>query len=163
MTDLEFKIYKVPSEFGEWLAAFEDDQLIFLGSYKGGKKLVEGDLTELIEKFYGVRVGTFTPAKWTAGNFWTTQHQLKLQGTEFQMKVWLELLKVPAGRIITYSELAKKLRKASAVRAVASAVGKNPISYWIPCHRVVGKGDNLLKYHWGPEVKRYLLKKEGVL
>ncbi|AFY00089.1 methylated-DNA--[protein]-cysteine S-methyltransferase [Bdellovibrio bacteriovorus] len=163
MTDLEFKIFKVPSEFGEWLAAFEDDQLIFLGSYNAGKKLVEGDLASLIEKFYSVRIGSFQPAKWNNGNFWTTQHQIKLQGTEFQMKVWLELLKIPAGKTVTYSELAKKLRKGSAVRAVATAVGKNPISYWIPCHRVVGKGSNLLKYHWGPEVKEYLLIKEGVL
>ncbi|WP_347358804.1 methylated-DNA--[protein]-cysteine S-methyltransferase [Bdellovibrio sp.] len=163
MADLEFHIYKVPSEYGEWLAAFDQDELIFLGSYNAGKKLVEGDLADFFKTHYGFKVGPFVPAKWNQGNFWTQKHKIKLQGTEFQMKVWLELLKIPAGKTVTYSELAKKLRRPSAVRAVASAVGKNPISYWIPCHRVVGKNGNTLKYHWGPEVKEYLLKVEAAL
>ncbi|WII72228.1 methylated-DNA--[protein]-cysteine S-methyltransferase [Bdellovibrio sp. 22V] len=157
MGELQFNVYKVSSEFGDWLAAFENDELIFLGSYGLGKKLVEGDLAELFHKNYGFAVGSFTPAKWKKGNFWNTKHKIKLQGTEFQMKVWLQLLKIPHGETVTYSDLAKKLRKPSAVRAVASAVAKNPISYWIPCHRVVGKNSNLFKYHWGPKVKQQLL------
>lgn len=163
MGDLEFRIYKVPSEFGDWLAAFEGKDLIFLGNYNLGKKLVEGDLAEFFHKNYHFHVGSFTPVKWSKGNFWQTKHNIKLQGTEFQVRVWLELLKIPMGKTWTYSELAKKLRKPSAVRAVASAIAQNPISYWIPCHRVVGKNTNKLKYHWGPETKKHLLTAEGAL
>ena len=163
MGDLEFNVYKVSSEFGDWLAAFDKDELIFLGSYNAGKKLVEGDLAEFFHTHYHFHVGSFTPAKWTKGNFWNKKHKIKLQGTEFQVKVWLEILKVPFGKTITYSELAKKIRKPTAGRAVASAVGQNPISYWIPCHRIVGKNKNVLKYHWGPETKKSLLTFEGVL
>ncbi|MGZ3771253.1 MAG: methylated-DNA--[protein]-cysteine S-methyltransferase [Bdellovibrio sp.] len=163
MADLEFYIYKVPSEFGDWLAAFEKNELVFLGSYAGGKKLVENDLAEFFHKFYGFHVGSFTPAKWTKKIFWNQKHKIKLQGSDFQIKVWLELAKIPRGKAVTYSELAKRIRKPSAVRAVASAVAKNPISYWIPCHRVIGKNVNILKYHWGPELKKQLLTSEGYL
>ncbi|MGZ3772912.1 MAG: methylated-DNA--[protein]-cysteine S-methyltransferase [Pseudobdellovibrionaceae bacterium] len=163
MENLEFHIYKVPSKFGEWLAAFENGELIFLGSYAMGKKLVEGDLAQFFHKYYHFEVGSFTPAKWTKKNFWNQKHKIKLQGSDFQIKVWLELLKIPQGKVLTYSELAKKIRKPSAVRAVASAVAKNPISYWIPCHRVIGKNANILKYHWGSDLKKGLLVYEGFL
>ncbi|QDK36471.1 methylated-DNA--[protein]-cysteine S-methyltransferase [Bdellovibrio sp. NC01] len=166
MADLEFKIYKVPSEFGEWLAAFEADELIFLGHYGTSKTLVQDDLAKLFEQNYSFKVGKFEAAKWTKGNFWKTKHKIKIQGTDFQMKVWLELLKIPAGKTVSYSELAKKIRKPEAVRAVASAVAKNPVAFYIPCHRVVGKGSSLaakLKYHWGTELKRNLLQSEGAL
>lgn len=163
MENLEFYIYRVPSEFGNWLAAFENDELIFLGSYAQGKKLVEDDLADFFKKFYGFHVGSFSPTKWTKKNFWNQKHRIKLQGSDFQVRVWLELVKIPRGKALTYSELAKKIRKPSAVRAVASAVAKNPISYWIPCHRVVGKNANILKYHWGPDLKKKLLISEGYL
>ncbi|WP_330220888.1 methylated-DNA--[protein]-cysteine S-methyltransferase [Bdellovibrio reynosensis] len=164
MGDLEFKVYKVTSKgFGEWLAAFDQDELIFLGSYALGKKFVESDLAKIFHDVYGFHVGSFTPAKWTKGDFWNTNHKIKLMGTEFQVKVWLELTKIPSGKTLTYSEVAKKIRKPSAVRAVASAIAKNPICVWIPCHRVVGKGTSKLKYHYGPETKKQLLISEGAI
>jgi methylated-DNA-[protein]-cysteine S-methyltransferase/AraC family transcriptional regulator of adaptative response/methylated-DNA-[protein]-cysteine methyltransferase len=79
------------------------------------------------------------------------------------MKVWLELIKIPKGKTLTYSEVAKKIRKPSSYRAVASAVAKNPVAYYIPCHRVVGKGttaSSRLKYQWGSDLKRKLLASE---
>lgn len=163
MDNLEFYVYKVPSKFGDWLAAFEKDELVFLGSYGMGKKFVEKDLSDFFHKFYGFHVGSFQPAKWTKKNFWNVKHKIKLQGTEFQMKVWMELVKIPYGKTVTYSELAKKVRKPTAVRAVASAVAKNPVCYWIPCHRVVGKNANILKYHYGADTKRKLLTSEDAL
>ena len=163
MGDLEFFLYKVPSEAGDWLAAFEGDELIFLGCYSMGKKLVEDDLTKLFKTYYNFDAGKFSTVKWTKGNFWKKKHKIKLMGTEFQMKVWLELLKIPHGKTMTYSELAKKVGKPAAVRAVASAVARNPVSFWVPCHRVVGKGKNQLGYHWGSDMKRTLLTMEGVL
>jgi len=163
MGDLEFYIYKVRSEAGDWLAAFENDEMIFLGSYNSGKKAVEQELAEYFHKHYHFHVGSFQTAKWTKGNFWKKKHKLKLQGTEFQMKVWLELIKIPHGQTVTYSDVAKKIKKPKAVRAVATAIGQNPICVWVPCHRVIGKGGNMYKYHWGPEAKKGLLQAEGLL
>lgn len=163
MGDLEFHIYKVPSEAGDWLATFDGDELIFLGNYNIGKKALHEELSDFFHLNYHFHVGSFTPAKWTKGNFWKKNHKIKLHGTEFQMKVWLELIKIPEGKTVTYSDLAKKIRQPSAVRAVASAVAKNPVAYWIPCHRVVGKNANLLKYHWGSKLKKDLLVAEGAL
>lgn len=163
MGDLEFHIYKVPSTFGDWLAAFEGSELIFLGNYNIGKKALHDELSDFFMLNYHFSVGSFTPANWTKGNFWKKKHKIKLQGTEFQMKVWLELLKIPRGQTCTYTDLAKKIRKPSAFRAVASAVAKNPVAYWIPCHRVVGKNSKLLKYHWGSKLKKDLLTDEGAI
>ena len=160
---MEFFVYKVGSPIGEWLAAFEGDELVFLGSYELGKKLVEGDFAKFLKQHYHFDVGSFTTTKWTKGNFWKAKHKIKLQGTEFQVKVWLELLKIAKGKTLTYSELAKKMKMPTATRAVATAIAKNPICYYIPCHRVVGKNSGKLKYHYGPVVKKSLLVSEGAM
>ncbi|HEY8270182.1 MAG TPA: methylated-DNA--[protein]-cysteine S-methyltransferase, partial [Pseudobdellovibrionaceae bacterium] len=89
------------------------------------------------------------------------KHKLKLQGTEFQMKVWLELINIPKGVTVTYSQVAQKIKKPKAVRAVGTAVGQNPICVWIPCHRVVGKNGNIFKFRGGAKTKVGLLKAEG--
>ena len=163
MGDLEFKLYKVPSEFGDWLAVFDGKDLVYMGNYNVGKKMLHDEVAKFFHDNYHFHVGTFTPVKWTKGNFWSGKHDIKLQGTEFQVRVWLELLKIPMGKTWTYSEVAKKLRKPLAVRAVSSAIAANPVCYWIPCHRVVGKGASKLKYHWGPETKKSLLVAEGAM
>ena len=163
MGDLEFRLYKVPSAFGDWLAVFEGSDLIYLGSYAQGKTYLTDSLNKFFKMNYNFHLGSFTPTKWTKGNFWKTRHKLKLQGTELQARVWRELLNIPRGETWTYSDLAKKIKKPTAVRAVASALGANPICYWIPCHRVVGKNTNKLKYHWGSQLKKELLQHEGAL
>jgi AraC family transcriptional regulator of adaptative response/methylated-DNA-[protein]-cysteine methyltransferase len=163
MKDLEFRLFKVPSEVGDWLAVFESDEMIYLACYNPGKKVVEEELSEFLHKHYHFHLGKFQTTKWTQGNFWKKKHKLKLQGTEFQMKVWLELLKIPRGKTITYSDLAKKIRKPTAFRAVASAVAQNPICVWIPCHRVVSKSGSILKYRGGPDAKKGLLQAEGAI
>jgi O-6-methylguanine DNA methyltransferase len=87
---------------------------------------------------------------------------LVLYGTPFQLKVWKELLKIKPGSTCTYHDIAKKLRKPSAMRAVGSAVGRNTVSVIVPCHRVVNKDGKKVNYGWGPAVKKALLKGEGV-
>lgn len=163
MGDLEFYLYRVQSEVGDWLAVFEADEMIFLGSYNPGKGALEKDLSDFLHKHYHFYIGKFEPVKWSKGNFWKKKHKLKLQGTEFQMKVWLELIKIPHGCTVTYSEIAKKIKKPKAIRAVGTAVGQNPIGVWIPCHRVIGKNGNIFKYRGGTETKIGLLKAEGFL
>ena len=81
------------------------------------------------------------------------------QGTDYQKSVWQALLDIPWGATVTYGDLAKKL--GSAPRAVGSAVGRNPISLMIPCHRVGGAKKQLTGYAGGLERKRYLLRLEG--
>ena len=89
----------------------------------------------------------------------------KLKGTPFQKKVWKALLQIKKGSIITYKELAKKIGKPKAVRAVANAVGANPVLITIPCHRVIRSDETLGGYSGkgGTKTKRILLKKEGVM
>lgn len=87
---------------------------------------------------------------------------LHLKGTEFQLNVWRELLTIPLGGITSYGKIAQKLQKPKACRAVGSAVGDNPVSILIPCHRVLRTDGALGGYHWGLERKVRLLEWEKV-
>ena len=80
-----------------------------------------------------------------------------LLGTDFEVRVWETLLKIPMGRFTTYSDIACKIEKPQAARAVGAAVGKNPVSFVVPCHRVIGKSGELTGYHWGLTRKRAML------
>ncbi|MES2315398.1 MAG: MGMT family protein [Patescibacteria group bacterium] len=88
----------------------------------------------------------------------------KLSGTEFQKKVWKELQKISQGKVITYTDLAKRIGKPKAIRAVANAVGANPCAPQIPCHRVIRNDGTLGGYSGkgGIKTKRSLLLEEGV-
>ena len=86
---------------------------------------------------------------------------LYLIGAPFQIKVWEALLQIPSGHVTTYSEIAQCVGKPRAVRAVGTAVGRNPISWLIPCHRALRKSGALGGYHWGLPVKRALLAYES--
>jgi AraC family transcriptional regulator of adaptative response/methylated-DNA-[protein]-cysteine methyltransferase len=85
---------------------------------------------------------------------------LDIAGTDFQKHVWNELGKIPAGQTRTYSEIAKRIGKPRAVRAVASACGANPVALVIPCHRVLGSNGKLCGFRWGLKRKEWLLKHE---
>ena len=86
--------------------------------------------------------------------------KLKPKGTEFQLKVWNELLKIPYGETVSYSDIAKNIGKPKASRAVGNAVNKNPIFIIIPCHRVIGKSGSLVGFAYGLDKKEYLLNLE---
>jgi AraC family transcriptional regulator, regulatory protein of adaptative response / methylated-DNA-[protein]-cysteine methyltransferase len=90
---------------------------------------------------------------------WCADRPLRivLIGTDFELRVWETLLKIPMGRTITYSDIAAKVGASGAARAVGAAVGKNPISFVVPCHRVLGKGGAITGYHWGLTRKRAML------
>ena len=89
---------------------------------------------------------------------------MKLVGTKFQLKVWSYLRKIPRGRVKTYSQVAKAIRRPLAVRAVANAIGNNPYAPKIPCHRVIRSDGSLGGYSGkgGVKTKRFLLQKEGI-
>ena len=90
---------------------------------------------------------------------WRPERPLRvvLIGTDFEVRVWETLLGIPMGRATTYSNIAAKLGKPKAARAVGAAVGKNPVSFVVPCHRVMGKSGDLTGYHWGITRKRAML------
>lgn len=87
---------------------------------------------------------------------------LDIVGTEFQQNVWKELLKIGYGQCCSYSDIAQAIGKPTAVRAVASAIGKNPILLVIPCHRVIGKNGKLTGFRSGIPLKEKLLDLEGI-
>ncbi|HTS40873.1 MAG TPA: bifunctional helix-turn-helix domain-containing protein/methylated-DNA--[protein]-cysteine S-methyltransferase [Xanthobacteraceae bacterium] len=90
---------------------------------------------------------------------WRADRPLRvvLIGTDFEVRVWETLLRIPMGRAATYSAIANKLGAPKAARAVGAAVGKNPIAFVVPCHRVIGKSGELTGYHWGLTRKRAML------
>ncbi len=83
--------------------------------------------------------------------------RLHLMGAPFQIKVWEALLHIPEGRVCTYTDLAAAIGAPRATRAVGTAVGRNPVSWLIPCHRALRKSGGLGGYHWGLTVKRAML------
>jgi O-6-methylguanine DNA methyltransferase len=87
---------------------------------------------------------------------------VKLEGSEFQIKVWEAMRQVPPGQVISYSDLAKRAGNMRATRAAASACGQNPCAIVIPCHRIVRRDRGLGGFFWGLDIKRALLTREGI-
>lgn len=113
------------------------------------KKSLAALVRELEEYFCGERKAIDMP--------------LRMFGTEFQLKVWAALREIPYGDAISYAELARRIGKPTAVRAVAVANSQNPISILVPCHRVLGADGRLTGYAGGLAAKRALLVLEGAL
>ena len=90
---------------------------------------------------------------------WRAERPLRvvLIGTDFEVRVWETLLRIPMGRAVSYSDIAARIGTPKAARAVGAAVGKNPISFVVPCHRALGKNGDLAGYHWGMTRKRAML------
>ena len=100
-----------------------------------------------------VAAQVFDPGNWRPDR----PVRVVLIGTDFEVRVWETLLKIPMGSATTYGSIASHLGKPTASRAVGAAVGKNPISFVVPCHRVVGSTGKLTGYHWGLARKRAIL------
>jgi AraC family transcriptional regulator of adaptative response/methylated-DNA-[protein]-cysteine methyltransferase len=90
---------------------------------------------------------------------WTDLDRIKLhlKGTAFQIKVWNALLRIPTGALKSYIEVARETGDPGASRAVGTAIGKNPVAYLIPCHRVITSSGNLGGYHWGIDRKSAII------
>ncbi len=87
---------------------------------------------------------------------------LRMYGTTFQQEVWKILQRIPYGMTRTYGEIAKEISPRMSAQAVGNAVGRNPLPIIVPCHRVLGKDGRLTGYRGGLEMKKYLLKMEGI-
>lgn len=92
-------------------------------------------------------------------NDWSKLGQIKLhlKGTDFQLKVWETLLKIPQGKVTTYGNIAKQIQNPNASRAVGTAIGDNPVAFLIPCHRIIQSSGILGGYHWGSVRKTAIL------
>lgn len=95
----------------------------------------------------------FDPSRWRADQ----PLRVVLIGSDFQVRVWETLLKIPMGCAVTYSDIASNIGQPTASRAVGAAVGRNPVSFVVPCHRALGKSGALTGYHWGLTRKRAML------
>lgn len=132
---------------GLWIADHERAPAPPPGSVEGGAT-VDRVHDQLAGYFAGTRVDFDLP--------------LALEGTPFQREVWRALLDVPYGATASYRDIAVRIGRPRAVRAVGAANGANPISIVVPCHRVVGQDGSLTGYGWGTARKRWLLDHEQV-
>jgi AraC family transcriptional regulator of adaptative response/methylated-DNA-[protein]-cysteine methyltransferase len=111
------------------------------------------DYVEDREATVGYAARIFEPGRWTSEQ----PLRVVLIGTDFQVQVWESLLKIPFGKAVTYSDIATDIGRPTAMRAVGAAVGANPISFVVPCHRALGKSGALTGYHWGLTRTRAML------
>ena len=111
------------------------------------------DFVEDQARTAGLARRIFDPKLWSADR----PLRVVMIGTDFEVRVWETLLKIPMGRAVSYSDIACNINAPKAARAVGAAVGKNPISFVVPCHRALGKGGTLTGYHWGITRKQAML------
>ena len=162
---LSIKYVVSPGVFGQLLTAstgkgicylaFSEDKEQMLNELKGlfpNATFTEqsDEKTEQVIRFFG--------RDWKHPN----QIKLHLKGTPFQLKVWETLLRIPEGQLTTYGDIAAQIQNPKATRAVGSAVGDNPVSFLIPCHRVIRSSGVLGEYHWGPARKKAMIGWEAV-
>jgi AraC family transcriptional regulator of adaptative response/methylated-DNA-[protein]-cysteine methyltransferase len=148
---VEYGFVKTP--FGDALVAARKTGVCFIGFPKNKQ---EG-MDELSKRFSGETLKKRTNFDWKKMG----RAKFDLHGTPFQMKVWEALRNIKPGRLSTYGTIAKQIKHPKAVRAVGTAVGKNPIAYFIPCHRVIQSSGKMGSYHWGPKIKEAMIDAEA--
>jgi AraC family transcriptional regulator of adaptative response/methylated-DNA-[protein]-cysteine methyltransferase len=153
-----------PSPFGTAVLVVTEYGLAGLG-FADGEVSIEAAFEDLRARWPNARFSrddarvapiaarVFDPSRWHADQ----PVKVVLIGTDFEVRVWQTLLKIPVGKATTYQTVAEHIGRPTASRAVGAAVGKNPISFVVPCHRVVGSTGALTGYHWGVPRKRAIL------
>ena len=152
-----------PSPFGNALVMASERGLAGLAfADAGGEKATLADMrrrwpnaqyVEDLARTAPLARRIFDPMRWRAEE----PLRVVLIGTDWEVRVWDALLKIPMGRLTSYSDIATKLCAPKAARAVGAAVGKNPLAFVVPCHRVVGRSGALTGYHWGLTRKHAML------
>jgi methylated-DNA-[protein]-cysteine S-methyltransferase len=153
----------VPSPLGEILLTFDSEALT--GLYFVGQKdqpTIGADWQRDDRDPIALRVAAQLQ-RYFGGGAASFDVPLRLEGTDFQRRVWAALLAIPAGRTLCYGDVAKRVGAAAAARAVGAAIGRNPVSIIVPCHRVIGRDGRLTGYAGGLPRKQHLLRLEGVL
>lgn len=148
------------SPFGKIIIASTPKGVCYMG-FAEDEQQVFGELLRLFPNARYTR--TSDPIQKTAVSIfemdWNKLEKIKLhvKGTDFQLKVWETLLKIPSGKLTTYGDIAKSIDNPKASRAVGSAVGDNPVSFIIPCHRVIRSTGIIGEYHWGSSRKSAMI------
>ena len=132
---IEFRDNRHPANRADW--------------HGGDSEILQASEAQLAEYFAGTRTSFDLP--------------LAPQGTAFQLQVWHELARIPFGATISYAQLAQRIGKPEAVRAVGAANGRNPLPIVLPCHRVIGADGALVGFGGGLPTKQFLLRLEGAL
>jgi AraC family transcriptional regulator, regulatory protein of adaptative response / methylated-DNA-[protein]-cysteine methyltransferase len=160
---LEMAVGYHPSPFGEAIVVATERGLAGIGFVDDGDRAAA--LADMRSRWPGARFvekpeltaalarRAFEPASWRPDE----PLRVVLIGTDFEVRVWETLLRIPLGRATTYSDIAQRLGKPKAARAVGAAVGRNPVSFVVPCHRVLGRSGALTGYHWGLTRKQAIL------
>ena len=149
-----------PTPFGECLIGLTARGICALSFVDETNKQAEFD--DFLDRWQAARLwsdpaGTAPTVEQIFGQKATQKVHLLVQGTNFQLKVWEALLKIPAGAVSTYQHIAQNIGQPAATRAVGAAIGRNPVAYLIPCHRVIRKEGLVGQYHWGSTRKKALL------
>ena len=150
------------TEFGLCLIAWIDQGICFLAY--GNKHNIDGAISDMKELWNKSKFIEDSSGASKLVNFIFKENyksDLIATGTDFQIRVWNELMNIPPGTSISYEALAKRLGGKNYTRATASAIARNNISYLIPCHRVIRKSGNINKYRWGIDIKSRLLEWEN--
>jgi AraC family transcriptional regulator, regulatory protein of adaptative response / methylated-DNA-[protein]-cysteine methyltransferase len=152
-----------PCPFGNALVMVTDDGLVGLAFADEGEE--QAALEDMKSRWPAAayredsaRTAAYASRIFNPDN-WSHDKPLRVVfiGTDFEIRVWETLLRIPFGSASTYSDIAAHLGRPSAARAVGAAVGRNPVSFVVPCHRVLGKSGGLCGYHWGVTRKRAIL------
>jgi AraC family transcriptional regulator of adaptative response/methylated-DNA-[protein]-cysteine methyltransferase len=152
-----------PSPFGEAILVATERGLAGLGFVDDGdrpraladmrRRWPNAAFAEDTAGTEGRRAAHLRPQLWRP----ETPLRVVLIGTDFEVRVWKALLRIPLGRASTYSDIASGIGRPTAARAVGAAVGRNPVSFVVPCHRVLGRSGALTGYHWGLTRKQAML------
>lgn len=160
MNAIQISYSTIDSPIGRLLLVGDRDALagVYMESHKGGRR--PGDAwrrDDALLRPVAQQLGAYF-----AGELIVFNLRLALAGTKFQRAVWNALCEIPLGQTVTYAQLAGRIGAAGAVRAVGAAVGRNPVSIIVPCHRVIGSDGTLRGFAGGLDRKRWLLEHEGV-
>jgi AraC family transcriptional regulator of adaptative response/methylated-DNA-[protein]-cysteine methyltransferase len=162
--DLEINYSFAESPFGDILVASTAKGICYMAFVEKAPDMESTALADLRVHFPNARLRQMTDliqqnALYIFTQDWDRLQQIKLhlKGTEFQLKVWEALLKIPLGGLSTYKDVAMRLGNANASRAVGSAVGDNPVAFLIPCHRVIQSVGAFGQYHWGATRKTAMI------
>ena len=162
---MDIKYYDFDTLIGKMYIFFSSKGIIYLSLAKNGAI----NIVNHVNKKYGQTIKTEKYQynfhnqiiEYLKGDLKIFSLPLDLQGTDFQKKVWMELLKIPYGEIKTYKDIAISIGSPKAYRAVGGALNKNPILIVVPCHRVIGSNGKLVGYGGGLNIKRSLLDLES--